>query len=195
MAIPSLTPFRIRFDSPVTLAFVTAALFATLTPGASALLRLDPIGPVNAVNPRWYLGLVGHALSHQNLAHLVGNGAMLLLLGPGLERLLGSGRFCAMLAALTVLTGLSASIVLVFTQRSLIGASGLVFALIFVHSLRGAKRNEIPISTVLLALLWGSKELVGLFDRSQVSNSAHLNGAFWGLLFGMYLLPSDRTRT
>ena len=176
----------------MTLLFVGAALIATLTPGAAALLRLDPFALIQLVNPRWYLGVLGHVFVHQNIAHFVGNVAMLLLLGPSLERAMGSDRFAAMLGVLIVLTGLSASFILMFTQRSLIGASGLVFALIFMNSLRGAKKYEIPVSVILLAALWGAKEVVGLFDQSRIANSAHLNGALWGFLAGMSGFTRDR---
>lgn len=189
MASERLGPFRLRLDAPVTLAFAGLALLATLTPGANALLRLDPLSVTALLNPRWYLGLVGHVFAHQNLVHLAGNLAMLLLLGPGLERQLGSRRFLVILAALIVVTGASASLLLAFTQRSLVGASGLVFALIMIHSLHGTRQREIPVSALLLALLWGAQELVGLFDHTQIANSAHLNGALWGFLFGVYLLP------
>jgi len=178
--------FHLTFDAPVTLLLVMAAVVATLLPGAAQLLRLDPIGPVALLNPRWYLGVVGHVFAHQGLAHLIGNASMLLLLAPGLEKRLGGRRFCVIVGALIVLTGLSASVVLMFTQRSLVGASGLVFALIFLHSLAGSRHKEIPLTTILLGLLWGSKELLGLFDASQVANSAHLNGAFWGILLGAF---------
>lgn len=190
MQAPSRFPFRIRLDSPVTLGCAGLALAATLIPDASLLLRLDPMSIAHFFRPRWYLGLIGHVFAHANLAHLVGNIAMLLLLGPGLERALGGKRYVLFLGCLALLTGLSASIILVFTQKSLIGASGLIFALIFVHSLRDAKRHEVPLTVVLLAVLWGTKELLGLFDSSHVANSAHLNGALWGFLFGMYFLPA-----
>jgi len=141
--------FHLTFDAPVTLLLVMAAVVATLLPGAANLLRLDPIGPVALLNPRWYLGVVGHVFAHQGLAHLIGNASMLLLLAPGLEKRLGGRRFCVIVGALIVLTGLSASVVLMFTQRSLIGASGLVFALIFLHSLSGSRPHHDPAGPAL----------------------------------------------
>jgi rhomboid protease GluP len=182
---------HVSLDAPVTLLWVGGAAAATLLPDASTLLRLDPIGPVALMNPRWYLGLLGHVFAHANIGHLIGNASLLLLLAPGLEKRMGSGRFAGLMAMLTLLTGLSASGILFFTRDSLIGASGLVFALIFLHSMAGSRHREIPVTTLLLAVLWGSKEILGLFDGSHVSNSAHLNGAFWGLVFGLFVMPKS----
>lgn len=172
-------------DAPVTLLFVAAAAAATLIPGAAALLRLDPMSPVAFFNPRWYLGVVGHVFAHQNVAHFIGNASLLLLLAPSLERRFGTFGFTVLLCALIGATGLSASAVLFFTQKSLIGASGVVFALIFLHAMVDGRGKEIPLTAILLGVLWGSKELLGLFDASTVANSAHLNGAFWGFFFGL----------
>jgi rhomboid protease GluP len=177
--------WKVTLDAPVTLLLVAAAAVLVLVPGSTALLRLDPIGPTALFNPRWYLGVVGHVLAHQNFAHFIGNASLFLLLAPGLERRFGALGFAILLGLLAAVTGVSASVVLFFTQKSLVGASGVVFALIFLHAMVEGRGREVPLTAILLGVLWGSKELLGLFDASNVSNSAHLNGALWGFLFGL----------
>lgn len=75
--------WKVTLDAPVTLLLVAAAAVLVLVPGSTALLRLDPMGPTAFFNPRWYLGVVGHVLAHQNFAHFIGNASLFLLLAPG----------------------------------------------------------------------------------------------------------------
>lgn len=142
------------------------------------------MGPTAFFNPRWYLGVVGHVLAHQNFAHFIGNASLFLLLAGAGARF-GALGFAILLGLLAAVTGVSASVVLFFTQKSLVGASGVVFALIFLHAMVEGRGREVPLTATLLGVLWGSKELLGLFDASNVSNSAHLDGALWGFLFGL----------
>ena len=183
--------FKLTAKDHGTYLFVVLAFLATITPGATNLLRLEAIGPINCLNPRWYLGVVGHVFAHQGLIHWAGNMALFLLLAPAIERKLGALRFLFTLLGLTLLTGLSEALVLTFTRTAVIGASGLVFAFILLTTFTESRKGEIPLSSLAVAMLWGTKELGGLFTPDTVANSAHLAGALWGFIWGWKFLPKE----
>lgn len=187
---------KITFNAPVTITIAVLAAAATLVPGAATFLALRPMGMTCWLNPFWYTGIMGHIFVHQDLSHLIGNMAMFLILGTALEEKLKSGRFLILVAILTFLTGLTVSALGLFTHTSVLGASGLVFGLIMVTGTQGAKKGEIPITIILIAALWCIKEMGGVFDRTtHISNSTHLVGALWGLLYGLHLRTDETRKT
>ena len=83
---------RITFNSPLVLWFMlacsAAALLGALTGGTSTLLLFSTrSAPLS--DPLMYLRLFTHVLGHSGLDHLMGNMAMILLLGPALEEKYG----------------------------------------------------------------------------------------------------------
>ena len=182
----------ITFKSPITLAIVAGSLVATLVPGTSAYLALQPAGLSSWLNPLFYAGIFGHIFVHSGLAHWANNMALILLLAPALERCFGSVRFIGAMGALIFLIGVTESLVLIFTQHTVIGASDLVFALILMTTFAQSRRGEIPITSILVAILWGVHELGGLITKDAIANSAHLAGAAWGFVWGLWLLPKEK---
>lgn len=181
----------ITFKSPITLTIVAGSLIATLIPDTTTYLALHPAGTSSWLNPFFYAGIFGHIFAHSGLAHWANNMALILLLAPALEKRYGSLKFISAMGALVFLIGVTESFVLIFTQNTLIGASDLVFALILMTTFTESRKGEIPITSILVAILWGIHEVGGLITKDSIANSAHLVGAVWGFVWGLWLLPKE----
>ncbi|MDO8622534.1 MAG: rhomboid family intramembrane serine protease [bacterium] len=175
----------IRYNAPVTL---------TLTIAAVIVLALD-MATGHAVAPRffssppsispgsllWYPRLVTHVLGHADWAHLAGNGTFLLLLGPIVEERYGSGRLLVMIVITAIVTAILNAML---SPSSILGASGVVFLLIVLSSFGGQRGEGIPLTFVLVAILFLGREVVAAFHDDNISQLAHLVGGACGAVFG-----------
>lgn len=83
------------------------------------------------------------------------------------------------------LTGLLTALVhIIFWDHTLIGASGIVFMMIVLSSLVDLKGKEIPLTFILVVLLFIGQEVRGSFADDQVSQFAHITGGVLGAIFG-----------
>jgi len=131
--------------------------------------------------PSSVLSLVSHVIGHASLNHLLGNMTFILLLGPIIEEKYGS-RFTLFMIVITALvTGL---LNVSFFDTGLLGASGIVFMLILLVSFTNVKKGEIPLTFILVALLFVGKEVLDSIGTDQVSQFAHIIGGACGSLFG-----------
>lgn len=138
---------------------------------------------VNLTNPVWYFRLVSHVIGHGDWGHLVGNFTLILLIGPILEEKYGSKDLFLMMAVTALVTGI---LQIFFFQTALLGASGIVFMLILLSSFTNAK-GGIPLTFVLVVILFLGKELFASFESDQVSQFAHIIGGILGGVFGFFL--------
>jgi uncharacterized membrane protein YdcZ (DUF606 family) len=69
-------------------------------------------------------------------------------------------------------------------STGLLGASGLAFMMILLASFTNHKEGELPLTFVLVVILFLSKEVVQAFARDDVSQFAHIIGGVCGSLFG-----------
>lgn len=68
------------------------------------------------------------------------------------------------------------------------GASGVVFFLIMLSSLSGAKSGSIPITLILVALMYMGREVYSIFFiRDNVANLMHIVGGACGIVMGFWL--------
>lgn len=185
---------RIRYNSPVILTYALFAsallLFDQLT-GAGLTARWFTVpggGAFDWGNPVMYIRLVTHVIGHVNWQHLLGNFAFILLLGPILEEKYGSFGLFAMMLATAVITGVLN--VLLFST-GLLGASGVVFMLILLISFTNIRNGEIPLTFILVLVLYLASEIIQAFRTDEISQFAHIAGGFCGSLFG-FLKPRRR---
>ncbi|MFH1099171.1 MAG: rhomboid family intramembrane serine protease [Candidatus Uhrbacteria bacterium] len=181
---------KIRYNSPVTLTMIIASttVFAAdalcdhwLTPALfTAPATIDPLSPL------WYLRLVTYVMGHANWTHLSGNLTLLLLAGPLVEEKYGPARLGAMIVTTAVATAILNTII---SDTGIIGASGIVFMLIVLSSFANARTDELPITFILAAVLFGSQELVRACAHDQTSQLAHLAGGACGAVFGFVVTP------
>lgn len=75
-----------------------------------------------------------------------------------------------------------------FPSVALCGASGVVFAFILLTSFTGFKNGEIPISFILVALIFiGQQVYEGIAVRDNISNMSHILGGVVGSVIGYRL--------
>jgi len=134
-----------------------------------------------------YLRLFTHVLGHANWEHLTGNFAFILLLGPILEEKYGSWELFELLAITAFVTGL---LNVIFFDTGLLGASGVVFMLIILSSWSRSDNGHIPLTFILVFLLFVGKEILNSIRDDNISQFAHIIGGLTGSGFG-YLLSSN----
>ncbi|MCR5733239.1 MAG: rhomboid family intramembrane serine protease [Lachnospiraceae bacterium] len=181
--------FKISFNSPVVLGFViicfAVSLLGVITGGVSTkLLFMTWHSPLS--DPLTYIRLFTHVFGHAGFAHLIGNASYLLLLGPMLEEKYGSKMLIELIALTAFVTGLVNYIL--FWDTGLCGASGVVFAFIILASFTGFKDGEIPLTFILVAVIYiGQQVYDGITAKDDISNMAHIVGGLVGAVVG-YLL-------
>jgi membrane associated rhomboid family serine protease len=74
-------------------------------------------------------------------------------------------------------------------STGLMGASGLVFMMILLASFTNHKEGEIPLTFILVLVLFLAKEVVQAFSNDDISQFAHILGGVIGSLFGFIRGP------
>lgn len=74
-----------------------------------------------------------------------------------------------------------------FFNTGLMGASGIVFMMILLVSFTNVRSGQIPITFILVALLFIGKELLNSLENNQISEMAHIMGGVCGGVFGFNL--------
>ena len=180
---------KIQYNSPVvlTLAFVSfcVLMLDRATDGWSTV-RLFSVYRSSPSDILTYPRFILHVLGHSNFKHYINNFMMILVLGPGLEQRYGSKN---LLLAMT-LTALVSGMVqwLFFPDSMLLGASGIVFMMIMMSSLAGMKTGCIPLTLILVLLLYIGGEVVdGITLKDNISQLTHIIGGICGAILGVVL--------
>ena len=180
---------RIRYNSPVVLTFVFASFAALvlnmLTGGwaNSLFFSVYSMGPY--FDPLMVVRLFGYVLGHASLEHYISNMTIILLVGPMLEEKYGSKNLLLLMTVTTVVTGL---VHMLLFKGALLGASGIAFAMIMLSSFVYYRKDEIPLTFVLMAIIYlGGQVIEGLFNYDTISQFGHLIGGITGSAFGFYL--------
>jgi rhomboid protease GluP len=139
-----------------------------------------------------WLGIFGHALGHADWNHLLANFAIILLIGPILEEKYGSGRLLLMIFFTALATGL---IVIFFFRDALLGASGVAFMMILLGSFANAKTGRIPLTFILVAVIYLGREVFAAIEEDHISQMAHIIGGVLGSVFGFIIRPHSETKT
>lgn len=180
---------RISFNAPLVLGFALACSAVTLIgslTGENSTARLFATYSAPMTDPLMYVRLFTHVLGHAGFAHLVGNMAYILLLGPGLEERYGAGKLLTVIAVTAVITGVIHN--LLFPHSALLGASGVVFAFILLTSFTEFREGEIPLTFILVALIYlGQQIWDGITVKDNVSNLTHIIGGLVGAGAGYML--------
>lgn len=132
-------------------------------------------------NPLTFLRIFSHALGHQNWNHLIGNFTLILLIGPILEEKYGSQRLLIMMLIACGVTGILNSVLF---STGLLGASGIVFMFIILGSFTNFKSGDIPLTFILVIMLFLAKEVMDAFQNDNISQFAHITGGICGSIFG-----------
>jgi len=115
------------------------------------------------------------------------------VVGPLLEEKYGSANLLFVILATALTTGLVHFIF--FPRVGLLGASGVVFALILLSSFTSMKEGEIPLTFLLVAVIYiGQQVYEGLFVHDNVSNLTHILGGVVGAGLGFVMNRNKMNR-
>ena len=185
---------RIRYNSPVILTFALLSLailgINTLTAGAANRLCFSVYrSPLS--DPLTYVRIFGHVLGHSSFSHYFGNMTLLLVVGPIVEEKYGSGNLLTAFALTAVVSG--GLHCLLSPDTALLGASGIVFMLILLSAFTGAEEGTIPLTLILVALIYLGQEIfTAVTAPDSVSQLAHIAGGACGILSGALLQRKRR---
>ena len=181
--------FRVRYNAPVILTFSLAAALVTILAGVldaryGRVMGLFVVpGRMDWDNPLAYVRLFTHVLGHAGWQHLMANLMIILLIGPLLEEKYGSVQLLEMIGITAFTTGVMN---IVLFDTALLGASGVAFMLIVLSSLTSYRRREIPLTFVLVVLLFvGGEIAAAVGPRDQVSQFTHILGGACGAMLGL----------
>lgn len=180
---------KFQYNSPVTLSFALLSLVALLlgmiTKGFTTGL-LFSVYHSSFLNPLTYIRLLGHVLGHSGWSHFSANMVLFLVLGPMLEEKYGSKQLVEMIIITAVVSGLFYMVF--FPNNALLGASGIVFMMIVLSSAAGMKDGKIPITLLLVVVIYLGGEVLDSFGKGDgIAHAAHIVGGLCGTGFGFVL--------
>jgi membrane associated rhomboid family serine protease len=182
---------KLKYNAPAVLSFaivsaVILLLSSTLMRGLTLNWFAVPgRGGFHPGDPRSWFTLVSHVIGHADWNHLFSNFSFILILGPILEESYGSVSLLIMIILTALVTGILN--VLLFSS-SLLGASGIVFMMILLASFTNFSRGEIPLTFILVLMIYLGREIFNSFSSNNISEFAHIAGGFCGSLFGFFRL-------
>lgn len=181
---------KLKFNSPVILGFslICVSVFLLDKLMLGHLMPFFTLGYVSFSNPLSLLSLFTHVLGHFSLEHLIGNLTFVLLVGPIIEEKYGSRWTLLMMVVTAFATGM---LNILFFHTGLLGASGIVFMLILLVSFTNSKHGEIPLTFILIAVLFIGKEIIQSLASDQISQFAHIIGGMCGSIFGFMTRPGS----
>lgn len=180
---------KLQLNAPVILGFFFISLLSLvlgfLTSGASTTAAFS-VYRASLLDPLTYVRFFGHIFGHADLTHFSSNMLLLLVVGPPLEKLYGSKTIALGIMAAALITGILQFVF--FPHTILLGASGIVFMLIMLSSFSGAKTGQIPVTLILVALMYLGQEVYSIFFiRDNVANLIHIVGGICGIGMGLQL--------
>ncbi len=188
--------FKISFNSPVILSFTILCAITLLLNWITKGYTNNHIFSVyrsSWANPLTYVRMLGHIVGHADLNHFVGNIMLILVVGPMLEEKYGSSNILFVILSTALATGIAH--VLLVPGYKLLGASGVVFAFIMLSSFTCIKDREIPLTFILVAVLYiGEQVYEGLFVQSNISNLSHILGGLVGSGLGYVMHKNKMNR-
>ena len=177
---------KLQYNSPVILTDVCLCcgvlLLDTLTSGKTTSLCFC-VYRSSFSDVLTYVRMFGHVLGHSGWQHFFNNVLYLLIVGPAVEEKYGSKN---LLIAMIVTAFVSGAAHLVLAPNSaLLGASGIVFMLIFLASLSGMKKGCIPLTLILVTIFYLGQELYdAIFLSDGISHLTHIIGGVCGTVLG-----------
>lgn len=142
-------------------------------------------------DPMQYVRLFTYVIGHADYAHFINNFTVILLVGPMLEEKYGT----KMLVKMMVFTAFVTAIVhIIFSSdTALLGASGIAFMLILLSSFANYQKGRIPITLILVAIIYLSGEIIAGFanPNDNISQMGHIVGGLCGTVFGLAITKSS----
>ena len=178
---------KLQYNSPVVLTFALLSLAVLWLDGLTGGKSTHALFSVYRSSfadlgtyPRFFL----HVLGHGSYSHYIGNMMMILVVGPPLEEKYGSRNLLSAIVITALVSGLVCWFL--FPGSMLMGASGIVFMMIVMASLAGMRDGCIPITLILVLILYLGSEIVdGVMLKDNVSQLTHIIGGVCGAVLGL----------
>lgn len=187
---------QFSFNSPVILGFTIVCFAVLALDKATAGVSTNTLFSVyrsSLLSPFTYIRFFGHVLGHAGWDHLMGNMMLILVVGPLLEEKYGSMNILFVILATALITGIIHFVF--FPHTRLLGASGVVFALILLSSFTSFKEGKIPVTFLLVAAIYiGQQVYDGIFIKDNVSNLTHIAGGIVGSGLGFAMNKNKMNR-
>jgi membrane associated rhomboid family serine protease len=176
---------KLDYNAPTVLTFAllsAAVMVASNATGGTVGLYFFSTQPgMSWTDITTYFRLFSHVLGHANWEHLFGNFSIILLIGPLLEEKYGSRAVLIMIIVTALITSLLNNFL--FTT-GLMGASGVVFMMILLSSFANLKQGHLPLTFVIIVVLYLGREIYQSFAADNISQFAHILGGVCGSIFG-----------
>jgi len=183
---------RIKYNAPTVLTFsllcaLILLLSRTFFYGLVEFLFMVPgRNNFHAGSVRDWITIITHVLGHAGWTHLISNLTLILLIGPMLEECYGSSTLLIMIIITALATGILN--VLLFNSY-LLGASGVVFMMILLSSFTNFTHGEIPLTFILVLILYLGVQIFSQSEENNISHFAHIIGGLCGSFFGFFRAP------
>lgn len=177
---------KVSFNAPVTLTFVGLCFIATLMgelSGGMLSSILFTTYRMQWLNPLAWVRAFSHVIGHADWNHFFGNMMYIILLGPILEEKYGR----KVIVSTILLTGLATTLVItfLFPTTAVLGASGVVFAMILLSSVTSFESGTIPVTFILVFIIFIGQEIInGVFVSDNISQLSHIIGGVIGSVVG-----------
>ncbi|MCL2185692.1 MAG: rhomboid family intramembrane serine protease [Treponema sp.] len=185
---------KLKYNSPVVLTFtllcaIILLLSYTLLPNLAEYLFMVPgKNHFSIKSPRNFLSIITHVFGHADWSHLIGNFTLILLIGPMLEAKYSSKNLFFMMLITAFVTGI---LNIIFFKSALMGASGIVFMMILLSSFTNFSHGEIPVTFILVLILYMGVQILESFRSDNISQFAHIVGGLCGSVFGFLKPPKE----
>ena len=189
---------HLSLNAPAVLGFAALCLLAqllSLLTGGASNTAVFSVYRASLLNPLTWLRMVTHVFGHTGWDHLIGNLMYILILGPMLEEKYGTSNLIFVMLAAALATGLIQFVF--FPGTRLLGASGVVFAMILLSSITGDETKSIPLTFILVAVLYIGQQIYQAFAvQGNISYMAHIVGGLVGAALGFTMrhFGMDRAR-
>lgn len=184
-----------KFNAPVTLSFVALCMIALLVDRLTngwANNNLFVTYRSGLLNPMTYVRAIAYTFGHASWEHFTGNMTFILLLGPLVEEKYGSKNLAEMMIITAVITAILNSIL--SRNVGILGASGIVFMLIILSSISNVKSGEIPITFVIICIIYLGQQILQCFEQDSISQLAHIVGGLCGGFFGLFMIGHEKEK-
>lgn len=180
---------KVSFNSPVILSYAIicfVVLLIQLIFGDRVTVALFSVHRSSLADPLTFFRFFGHVLGHADFEHYLSNMMYLLIVGPLLEEKYGSKNIVFVILITAFVTGLFNFIFC--PNVNTLGASGVVFAFILLSSLTCVKNKEIPLTFILVAVIYlGNQLYSAVFIDDNISNISHIIGGICGCVLGYFM--------
>ena len=186
----------VSFNAPVILGFTILCFVVLVLDQVTMRATTNALFSVyrsSLLSPLTYVRFFGHVLGHAGWEHFIGNIMLILIVGPLLEEKYGSSNILFVILTTALVTGVIHFIF--FPGVRLLGASGVVFALILLSSLTSITEGKIPLTFILVAVIYmGAQIDQGVFIKDNVSNLTHIAGGVIGSCLGFVMNKNKMNR-